>query len=348
MQTNGVVQKNNSFSNTYIEKCKNYQECLEKLQELFITSGVDIEYDDKKEEAFFISESRKIPMKRLDGPHREAYCLEIGDKLIGFYFDFSGAMLGFGVDMELMVKDGKNFQSYAFKQSYFDNSNPWFYYDEYIDGKSKGFSSNGHIIYFNESNVPSRSALSTINRWGDDLKVSMFKRINGHKLSFGGMHRHKGYENGKEVFNYIPTVSSEVIKNGKSEERSMMVDSIGPVQTYEVKKKYNYTGKADNGMYYPYYEHKSRELTPFAKFKVFEVTDPEILDYCIDVLNRNENKLFYYDIMEYLMKQPVNQYLSKYFRHLTDGIEYYHSLNREDIHVSDIELGHVLKLTDNQ
>lgn len=344
MQINNV-RKNKSLSGTYIEKCQNYQDCLDKLQELFITSGVDIEYDAEREEAFLNCESHRIPMKKLNGSHREAYQLEIDDKLIGFYFDFSGAMLGFGVNMELIVKEGKNFQSYAFKQSYFDNSNPWFYYDEYVDGKSTGFSSNGHIIYFNESNVPSRSALETINRWGDDLKGSRFKRINAHRFSFGGMHRHKAYENGKEVFNYIPTVSSEVIKNGKSEERAMIIDSIGPAQIYEVKKKYNYTGNEKDGMYFPYYEYKSKELTPFSGLKVFEPNDPEILNYCVSILKRSENRLFYYDIMEYLIQQPVNQYMQKYFQHLTDGIEYYQNLNCEEVKV---ELDKALKLTDHK
>lgn len=52
--------------------------------------------------------------------------------------------------------------------------------------------------------------------------------------------------------------------------------------------------------------------------------------------------------MEYLIKQPVSQYMSKYFRHLTDGIEYYQSIKREVINISNVELGSVLKLMDNQ
>lgn len=347
MQMNSIVNDKN-IDDTYIEKCKNYQECLNKLKELFSTSGVEIEYNDKLEEAYLHTESRDIPMKKLNGCHREAYSIEVDNKLIGFYFDFTGAMFGFGVDMEVIVKEGKNFQSYAFKQSYFENGSPWFYYDEYMNGTSRGFSSNGHIIYFNESNVPTRSVLSTINRWGDDLKIGRFTSINAQKFAFGGMHRLIDYDkDGSSIYTYIPTVESENIKRNKSEVRSMIVDTIGPTQIYEVKRRYHYTGDESFGIFFPYFKSSDKDLVSFAKLQVFNADDPKILDYCIDVLKRPENQLFYYDIMEYLNKQPVKKYMSKYFTHLTKGIEYYQNLNQADVNTKNVEFAKALKLMQN-
>lgn len=347
------MKKNNilgceDFRNIYIEKCHTYQDCLDKLNELFITSGIDIRYDKEKGEAYLITEASEIPMMKHYGALPEAYSVEVDNKLIGFYFKLFGGMFGFGVEMEVIVKEDNNFQSYAFKQSYFEDGAPWFYYDEFINGESKSFSSNGHVAHFNTSNVPSRSALATINRWGDDIKVGRFTRIKGNSLAFGGICRHTGdYKKGNEVYIYVPTVHSESIKNNKSEERLMFVDTIGPAQICETRRKYYYTGNADDGTYFPYYDNKSKDLEPFAKLKVFEIDDPEILNYCIDVLQRFENIIFYDDMKEYLLNQPVGKYISKYFMHLLNGIEYYQNLNRKDLNVIPSDLGKVLRLNDN-
>lgn len=315
------------FSKIYLEKCANHEDCINKLKELVYTSGLNIEFDLEKEEAYLVTEERKIPMKKQNGIYGETYLLEVQDNLVGFYFKKINATLDFDLEIEVFVKNGDNFRAYTYRQSYFEMDTPWFYYNEYVDGIGKSFSTNCHSAYFTESNIPNRSILSIGEKWYNTIKVNRFKRIDAQKFAFGAIGHHEGYDEfGHRTFLYSPLVESEVVKNNKSELHLLFNDGCGPVQTHEVKRRYYYSGNHDDGSFYPFYKMKENYLNPRKPFQVFSFDDPEILNYCVDILKRDEVVEFYEKMKDYLLTETAGRYINKYCMNILAGIEYYQNI----------------------
>ncbi len=321
----GDITKLKTFDEIYLEKCLNHQDCLEKLQELFYASSLNIEFDYDKKEAYLITEEHKIPMKKINGIFNQGYILEVGDNLVGFYFKRISGCLDFDLELEVIVKEENNFQSFTFRQDYFGNGGPWFYYNEYVDGIARSFSTNCHSVHFTESNIPNRSVASIADNWFGPIKVKRFTKIDAKKFAFGAIGCHNGYDElGKSTYFYSPFVETEVIKKNKSEVRSLINDGSGaPVQTYEVKRKYNYTGDPDDGRFYPYFNMSEKYLNPRKPFEVYNYDDPKILDYSVNVLQRDEFQEFYQEMKQYLLNQSVGKYINKYCMNILAGIEYY-------------------------
>lgn len=309
------------FNDIYIEKCKNAQECEDKLRELISVSGLDIDFDIDNEEAYLNLPHKRLKMKKGRG---DVYYIQYDNKIIGIEFKGSWACLGFSIDLEVFISEGNNFQSYQYKQNYFNNGAPWFYYNDYIDGVAHEFACNGHMAHFRDANAMMRDTLGILNSWGIEAKNKR-KKLNYHEFAFGGTEEQIGYdENGKSKFIHIPTVSSININKGNCEEHSLIVDHI--VQLYEVKSRYFYKNQ-DGGLLVPSYDHtESKYIDPKNAIKTFDIEDPELMKFCINILRQPCNKKIFKENKEYLSNLPVYKYISKYYQDLVNGIEYYQNL----------------------
>ena len=319
----------------YIEEIKSREDALAKLDELIEISGEIIEYNYEASEATIISKNnQKRTMKLLCDDSRKCFEFVEGNKTVGLYFGEFVMAMHYGVNMHILVKEGENIRIYEFSQGdkSLCNEFPVFSYYDYQDGIIHCFSSDGHFLELATSNNEMIVFQNILRYYGIEDPTPCQRKIIYKELDFGAYQHHVGYnKDGSRKYNYVPKVELEYIKDNNCITRRLHTDSISAL-VYESTSTVVKNKHCPTNCRFPNRSDRSEKIiyrNPNGP-ESFALDDISCLNYSVEVLQSKEGIDAYHEWKSFFEKQPIMDFINKYYGRLICGIEYYQSFVAKD------------------
>lgn len=319
----------NNKEKGHVYKVNNDRESLYKLNELFDTMGVNINYDFENSEAYIILNGQSTKMKKGSN----CFYIKNGNELIGFSFATTNLMFNYGAIMDVIIASGKDVKYLEFCQGKsVDNfDHPYTIFLSYVDGKINQFYSDNRYIEFTQGNTINFKLAELIRLWELNFKHSIFERPYYHEFGCGTKEKRIFDKNIREVGKiFLPVSSLDLVDRYKGRKRSVIATECDCLyEDYEYFLKH----------------HKSMDSTRLAFYDTFggrvlvdpnkpengaRYPDERCLDFSLKIITLDEARKVYEDVVQEIKRENAYKYISFYFGELIESVRCYQSQGTKD------------------
>ena len=307
-----------------IYKVNNDNESLFKLNELFNTMGLKIDFDYRKEEAYINIYGKSIKMKKGS----DCFYIKILNKLIAFSFAPMNLMFNYGVIIDVIIATGKDIQYLEYCQGKsFDNfDHPYTIYLNYKNGKLNQFYSDNRYIEFTRGNTVNFKLAELIKSWDLDYKHSIFEHPYYHEFGCGTKEE-KIREFGKI---FLPTSSLDIVNKLKGRKKDVIVDRGQCLfEDYEYYLKPRRKMDCTRLAFYDSIPGHTI-IEPNLPENGATYPDQKCLDFSLDIVSLEEARFIYEEVVNEIKNEEAYAYISSYFGQLIESVKCYQNKNNDN------------------
>lgn len=308
---------------------RNVQESLYKLNELFNTLGLDIEYNYEKCEAYLNRNGKRVKMKKGNN----CFYIESGSDLVGYSFRVTNLMFNYGTIMEVIVAKGRDvkYLEYCQGKSLDNFEHPYTIYLNYVGGKLAQFFCDNRYVEFTKGNTINFKIASLIRSWGIDFKHSIFEIPYYHEFGCGtkeeSMYDDKLMKKGNI---YLPVASLDLVNRFSGRKRAIIAD-MGSCMYEDYEYHLKPTKKMDTTRLAFYDTFGSKTLVdPNLLENRAQYPDQRCVDFAMKILSMDEAKRIYNEVIEEIKEENAYEYIYSYFGSLIDSVKSYQDDGKPD------------------
>lgn len=316
-------------SDKKLYKVNNVRESLYKLNELFDTMGLNINYDYEKSEAYIVLNGKSVKMKKGNN----CFYIKTGNRLIGFSFATTHLMFNFGTIMDVIIASGKDVKYLEYCQGKsFDNfDHPYTIFLSYVDGKINQFFSDNRYIEFTEGNTINFKLAELIRDWKLDYKHSAFERPYYHEFGCGTKEERIFDDKIREIGKiYLPVSSLDLVDKRKGRKRNVIAtDHECLYEDYEYYLKHHKDMDRTRLSFYDTFGGRTL-VDPNLPENSARYPDEKCLDFSLKIITLDEARRVYEDVVRDIKLENAYKYLSLYFGELIESVRCYQNQGNPD------------------
>lgn len=309
-----------NINNRKVYKLNNLNDALFKLDELFKSFGLDIDFNYEESKAFIRSNGKEKKMKKGD----EAYYIELDKSLIGFSFRTMSSFFNYGAIIDIIVSKGNDLKYIKFCQggSFDGFDKPYVIYASYVNGVINQVFSDGLFFEVTNGNTINFLLAKLMKEWGLSLSRHFPIKLNYNAFGCGVKGERLRIAEYPDIHNlYLPTASLDIINNLKGHEFITYVD-----HGYSAYGEYTYNLK-------PHLKIDDTRLAYYSKFGTSTIVDPNspnnvvkfpderINEFSLSIITKDEAKELYDKVIEEMKEERAYAYLVNYYGKLIRSIK---------------------------